>query len=56
MHKNLDQNNSILPLYKIFETKDHIILMLEYEEGGDLVKLIENRQKLSEYDTMTIME
>jgi serine/threonine protein kinase len=55
MHNALHQCNSILQLEKIFETPDNIYLMLEYQEGGDLVKLIQRRKKLTEEDTGTIM-
>ena len=55
MHRELSECSTILQLLKIFESKDSVYLMVEYEEGGDLVEIIEKKKKLNEVEVTTIM-
>jgi len=45
VHKN------IIRLLEVFENKQHIFLVMEYAEGGDLLQIIKKARKLSENTT-----
>jgi serine/threonine protein kinase len=38
----------ILPLYEVFESTNHLLLVIEYAPGGDLLHYVKNKGKLTE--------
>lgn len=45
---------NVIRLLEVFETKKHILLVMEYASGGDLLHFVRNVGKLPEYDTKHI--
>ena len=43
-------------MYKIYETAEYIHLVIEYQEGGTLLKSIVNKMGYCENDARNIME
>mmetsp|Transcript_16039 Transcript_16039/g.29391 ORF Transcript_16039/g.29391 Transcript_16039/m.29391 type:complete len:495 (+) Transcript_16039:1017-2501(+) len=38
----------ILPLYEVFESSNHLLLVIEYAPGGDLLHYVKNKGRLTE--------
>ena len=53
--KRLDHAN-ILKIYEVFETKHSIYLVIELLEGGELIKRIKEKSKLSHKDIAKLMK
>jgi serine/threonine protein kinase len=48
------RHSNIIRLLEVFETPKHILLVMEYANGGDLLHFVRNVGKLPEYDTKHI--
>jgi serine/threonine protein kinase len=48
------RHSNIIRLLEVFETMKHILLVMEYANGGDLLHFVRNVGKLPEYDTKHI--
>lgn len=46
----LPKHENILKMYEIFEEEKELVLIMDYMEGGDLHKLIKERQDMTEKD------
>jgi serine/threonine protein kinase len=53
--KHLDHAN-VLKVYEVFETKHSIYLVIELLEGGELIKRIKEKNKLSYKDIAKLMK
>jgi len=50
VHKN------IIRLLEVFENNQHMFLVMEYAEGGDLLKYVKKNRKLSEDEAKPIFK
>jgi hypothetical protein len=48
------RHSNIIRLLEVFESQKHILLVMEYANGGDLLHFVRNVGKLPEYDTKHI--
>lgn len=46
---------NIVKLYEVYESNEHVRLVLEYIEGGDLMSHLKNRDKYSERDASVLI-
>lgn len=46
MLKQLAAYSQIIKLYEVFETKKQIFIIMEYIEGGDLMKFVKDNVRL----------
>lgn len=48
------RHSNIIRLLEVFESQKHILLVMEYANGGDLLHFVRNVGRLPEYDTKHI--
>lgn len=41
----------VLPLYEVFESTNHLLLVIEYAPGGDLLHYVKNKTRLTEAES-----
>ena len=54
-HWTLELCEGVLKLFEIFETSAFIVLVLEYQPGGNLLQLLEDQFKFTEESARVLM-
>jgi 5'-AMP-activated protein kinase catalytic alpha subunit len=50
------KHSNVIKLLEVFESKPHMLIVMEYASGGDLLKLIKRKGKLKETDSKFIFK
>lgn len=50
------RHSNVIRLLEVFESQKHLLIVMEYAGGGDLLKLIKQRGKLDENDSKYIFK
>lgn len=50
------RHSNVIRLLEVFESQKHLLIVMEYAGGGDLLKLIKQRGKLEENDAKYIFK
>ena len=54
LQRKLRECANVLDLYKVFESKSFIYLLMEYKKGGTLGDLLEREVKFTEEDSRVV--
>lgn len=52
--KNISSSNQVIRLLEVFENSNYVFFVMEYAPGGDLLKYVKKRGKLSEHSAKKI--
>jgi serine/threonine protein kinase len=50
------KHSNVIRLLEVFESKKHMLIVMEYAGGGDLLRLIRRKGRLDEGDTKYIFK
>ena len=56
MHWALEQCDAVLKLLRIYENSSSVMLVLEYQPKGSLMKTLKNQTRFTEHEVRVIME